>query len=53
MVFDSQHLLLYGLIAAGLLLLWLVFRVLKKVILFILIVIAVVGIGLGLYLKFF
>ena len=53
MVFDSQHLLMYGVIAAGLLLLWLVFKVMKKVILIVLVVVAIVGIGLGLYLKFF
>ena len=53
MVLDAQHLLMYGFIAAGLLLLWLVFKVLKKVILVILIVVAIVGIGLGLYLRFF
>ena len=53
MILDSDHLLLYGLIALGLLLLWFVLKVLKKVILIVLIVIAVVGIGLGLYFKYF
>ena len=53
MNFDSYHLLLYGLIAAGLLILWAVFKVLKKVILIVLIIVAVLGIGLGLYLRYF
>lgn len=53
MPIDSDHLLLYGLVAAGLLLLWLLFKVLKKVILVVLIIVAVVGIGVGLYFKFY
>lgn len=53
MVLDSQHLLMYGFIAVGLLLLWFVLKVLKKVILVVLIIVAVVGIGLGLYLRYF
>ena len=44
---------MYGLIAAGLLVLWFVFKVVKKVILIMLIVVAVLGISVGLYLKFF
>jgi hypothetical protein len=50
---DDQQILMYGLIAAGLLVLWGLFKIVKKVILVILIVVAVLGIGFGLYLKFF
>ena len=53
MVLDSQHLLMYGLVAVGLLLLWFVFKIMKKVILIVLIIVAIVGIGLGLYFRFF
>ena len=53
MPLDGDHLLLFGIGAVGLLLLWLLFKVLKKVILATLIVVAVVGLGLGIYLKFF
>jgi hypothetical protein len=44
---------MYGLIAAGLLVLWFLFKIVKKIVFVVLIVVAVVGIALGLYLKFF
>jgi hypothetical protein len=44
---------MYGLIAAGLLVLWFLFKIVKKIVFVLLIVVAVVGIALGLYLKFF
>ena len=50
---DGDQLLLYGLIAAGLLALWFLFKIVKKIVYVLLIVVAVVGIALGLYLKFF
>jgi hypothetical protein len=50
---NADRLLLYGLAAAGILVLWLLFKVVKKVLLVILITVAIVGIALGLYLKFF
>jgi|WetSurSiteA1Bulk_404760.scaffolds.fasta_scaffold258911_2 hypothetical protein len=50
---DSEQILMYGLIAAGLLVLWGLFKIVKKVILVILIVVAVVGIAVGIYLKYF
>lgn len=50
---NADQLLLYGLCAAGLLILWLVFKFVKKVLLVALIVVAIVGIALGVYLKYF
>ncbi len=50
---DADKLLLYGLCAAGLLVLWLVFKFVKKVLLVVLIIVAIAGIALGLYLKYF
>jgi hypothetical protein len=50
---DSDQILMYGLIAAGLLALWGLLKIVKKVLLVVLIVVAVVGIALGVYLKYF
>jgi hypothetical protein len=50
---DGQQILMYGLIAAALLALWFVFKIVKKIIFVVLIVVAIVGIAVGLYLKFF
>lgn len=50
---DGQQILTYGLLAAALLVLWFAFKVVKKVLFVALIVVAVVGIVLGLYLQFF
>jgi hypothetical protein len=50
---DGQEILMYGLIAAALLVLWFVFKIVKKIVFVALIVVAIVGIAVGLYLKFF
>jgi hypothetical protein len=50
---DGEQILTYGLIAAALLALWFLFKVVKKVVFVVLVVVAIVGILVGLYLKFF
>lgn len=50
---DGDQILMYGLIAAALLALWGLFKIVKKVLFVVLIVVAVLGIALGLYFKYF
>jgi len=50
---DGQQLLVYGLVAAGLLALWVLFKIAKKIVFVVLVVVAVIGIVLGLSLAFF
>ena len=50
---NGQEILMYGLIAAALLALWFVFKIVKKIVFVLLVVVAIVGIAVGLYLKFF
>ena len=49
---DNNDLLMYGVLAAGLVVLWFALKALKRIALVLLVFVAVVGIALGLYLKF-
>ncbi|MCZ6774909.1 MAG: hypothetical protein O7D34_00450 [Ignavibacteria bacterium] len=49
---DSQHLLAYGTLVAALLAMWLVLKLVKKIFVAILFMIALLGIGLIVYFKY-
>ena len=50
---DEHNLLLYGFSALGLLLLWAVFKFVKKVLFFVLVAVVILSFGLYAYLKLF
>ena len=49
---DSQHLLAYGALVAVLLAMWLVLKLVRKIFVAVLFMIALLGIGLIIYFKY-